>query len=181
MLNILSFAEVRKQFRITIYTEKSATMKIHIGNGKIMQFQELEEGLYMFRPESQTSAFSYLTLVSANEGDFLKRKVAGAKQAQELYRKIGYPGYKKFFKLLEKNYFRNCPVTTDDVKRVLYIYAVDLAVPKGKMTRPSAVPIVNRPPVIIPKTITDLHPTINVSVDYLFIQSIPFLHTFSWI
>ena len=171
MLNTLSFVEVRKKFRIAIDTDKSATMNV----------QELEEGLYMFRPESQTSAYSYLTLVSANEGDFSKREVARAKQAQELYRKIGYPGYQIFFKLLEKNYFRNCPVTTDDVKRVLYIYAVDLAVPKGKMTRPSAVPIVNRPPVIIPKTITDLHPTINVSVDYLFIQSIPFLHTFSWI
>ena len=47
------------------------------------------------------------------------------------------------------------------------------------MTRPSAAPISNRPPVPIPKTITDLHPTVNLSADYLFIQSIPFLHTFS--
>ena len=105
MLNILSFAEVRKQFRITIYTEKSATMKIHIGNGKIMQFQELEEGLYMFRPESQTSAYSYFTLVSANEDEFSKREVAGAKQAQELYRKIGYPGYQNFSNYLRKTTF----------------------------------------------------------------------------
>ena len=59
----------------------------------------------MFRPESQTSAYSYLTLVSANEGDFSKREVARAKKAQELYRKIGYPGYKNFFKLLEKDTF----------------------------------------------------------------------------
>ena len=52
MLNISSFAEVRKKIGITIDTNKSATMNAHIGNGKIMQFQELEEGLYMFRPES---------------------------------------------------------------------------------------------------------------------------------
>ena len=105
MLNTLSFVEVRKKFRIAIDTDKSATMNVHIGNGKIVQFQELEEGLYMFRPESQTSAYSYLTLVSANEGDFSKREVARAKQAQELYRKIVYPGYKMFFKLLEKATF----------------------------------------------------------------------------
>ena len=48
MLNILSFAEVQKKFRITIDTNKSATMNVHIGNGKNIQFQELEEGLYMF-------------------------------------------------------------------------------------------------------------------------------------
>ena len=41
MLNILSFAEVRNKFRITIDTDKSATMNVHIGNGKIIQFQEL--------------------------------------------------------------------------------------------------------------------------------------------
>ena len=117
--------------------------------------------------------------MSANEGDFSKREVAGVKKTQELYRKIGYTGYKIVFKLLEKDYFRNYPVTTNDAKGALYIYVVDLAVLKGKMTRPSAAPIVNRPPVTIPKTITDLHSTINLSVDYLFIQSIPFLHTFS--
>ena len=105
MLNILSFAEVRKKIRITIDTDKSATMNVHIGNGKIMQFQELEEGLYMFRPESQTSAYSYLTLVSANEDEFSKREVAGAKQAQELYRKIGYPGYQNFSNYLRKTTF----------------------------------------------------------------------------
>ena len=115
----------------------------------------------MFRPESQTSAYSYLTVVSANVGEFSKREVAGAKHVQELYRKIGYPGYKNFFKLLEKNYFRNCPVTTDDAKRALHIYSVDLAVLKGKMIRPRAAHIVNLPPVPIPKTITDLHPRIR--------------------
>ena len=86
MLNTLSFVEVRKKFRIAIDTDKSATMNV----------QELEEGLYMFQPESQTSAYLYLNLVSANEGDFSKREVARVKQAQELYRKIGYPGYKNF-------------------------------------------------------------------------------------
>ena len=47
------------------------------------------------------------------------------------------------------------------------------------MTKPSAYPTVNFPPVAIPKTITDLHSTVNLAADYLFIQSEPFLRKIS--
>ena len=68
-------------------------MNVHIGNGPIMPSLEIEEDIYMFRPESSISAYPYLTLVSANEQDFLKSEIVGSKRAQELHQKIDYHGY----------------------------------------------------------------------------------------
>ena len=47
------------------------------------------------------------------------------------------------------------------------------------MTRLRASPIVNYLPIALPKTIIDLHSTVNLSTDHLFIQYIPFIHTIS--
>ena len=36
---------------------------------------------------------------------------------------------------METNYFRNCPITVDDAKRVLHIYGPDKESLKGKSRR----------------------------------------------
>ena len=76
-------------------------MNEYIGNGPIMPSLEIEEDIYTFRPESSISVYSYLTLVSANEQDFLKSEIVGSKQAQELHQKIDYHGY-NFLNYLRK-------------------------------------------------------------------------------
>ena len=45
------------------------------------------------------------------------------------------------------------------------------------MTRPKASPIINTPKIKLPKSIVDLHSTLNISADYFFIQYISFLHS----
>jgi hypothetical protein len=44
-------------------------------------------------------------------------------------------GYKCFFKVLESNYWRDCPITTDDAKRALHIYGTDIVMLRGKATK----------------------------------------------
>ena len=53
ILNILSFAEVRKVYRITIYTDIAATMNAHLHNGNIMLFTEVDLGLYIFQDNTK--------------------------------------------------------------------------------------------------------------------------------
>ena len=55
--------------------------------------------------------------MSENRPNYSKRELQGADMARDLHLKIGYPGYQKFFKLLETYFFRNCPLTSDDAKR----------------------------------------------------------------
>ena len=49
MLNILSFAEVRNKFRITMDTNNETSMTVHLKNNKIVIFDEVSSGLYLFK------------------------------------------------------------------------------------------------------------------------------------
>ena len=48
MINTLSFADVRKRFRVTIGTEKESCFLVHAGRNKPLQFNEVDSGLYLF-------------------------------------------------------------------------------------------------------------------------------------
>ena len=50
---------------------------------------------------------------------------------------------------------------------------------KGKITRPSAFKIKHLQQIRIPRIIIYIHPTVDISVYFLFIQSVAFLHTIS--
>ena len=68
-----------------------------------------------------------LTLVSANTQNFTKRELADAESTRELHQKLGAPEYLTYFRILEKNILRNCPITIDDTKRALHIYSPKVA------------------------------------------------------
>ena len=161
---LLGFAEVRKVYRITIDTDIAATMNVHLHNGNIMTFTEVDLSLYIFQDNTQQDIFTSLTLISENRFNYSKRELQGADMARDLHLKIRYPGYQKFFKFLETNFFRNCPLTSNDTKRSLHINGPDTL--KGKMTRPSASKIENLQQIRIPRTITDTHPTVEISANF---------------
>ena len=172
MINILSFAEVCKVYRITIDTDIAATMNVHLHNGNIMTFTEVDSGLYIFQDNAQQDILRFLTLISENRSNHSKRGLQEADMVRNLHLKIGYPGYQNFFKLLETIFFRNCPLTSDDAKKSLHINDPDTL--KGKMTRHSASKIKNLQQIRIPRTITDTHPTVDISADFLFIRCVAF-------
>jgi hypothetical protein len=184
MVNILSWADVRKRFCITADTNDGAFINVHLDDGRILRFQEIESGLYLFNNRTNKlkkpiSGYSFLTLVKANKQAFTRREIAAADAAIDFHRKIGLPNYKKFFKLLEQGYYRNCPITADDAKRALHIYGTDILMLQGKTVRrkPSALTAIRH--VDIPQTVTDRHPSVILSADYMFVNGIPILHTIS--
>ena len=183
MLNILSFKDVRNKFRITVDTAIENTINVHISQDKVLRFEEVESGLYLLRSDkyikNKVSAYSFLTLVRANKENFTAKQVKQADAAREFRKQLSYPGYKKYFRLLETNYFRNCPITVDDAKRALHIYGPDGESLKGKMTRRRPQRIGEAIMINIPDTIKELHPTISLSADYFFVQGIAFLHSLS--
>ena len=146
MLNILSFAEVRKKFRVAMDTSTDPSFIVHLKYGKVIKFVEIKSGLYLLDTSSydaikKVSGYSFLSLVKGNKANFSRLDIKNADLAKDMYRKIGMPGYQQFFNLLKNNYFRDCPVTIDDAKRAVHIYGQDLAVVKGKTTRDKPLPI----------------------------------------
>ena len=81
------------------------------------------------------SNYSFLALVSTNKEHLTIRELENAELARDLHRKLGAPGYRKYFKILERDYLRNCLITVDDSKRSLHIYGPDASQIKLSMTR----------------------------------------------
>ena len=97
---------------------------------------------------------------------FTNREVKRVEIARTFRKDLGYPGYKRVFKLLESNYFIDCKLTVDDAKRALPIYGPDIEILKGKMTKVSPSKIVDVQRYEIPTTMKELHPKIHMSADY---------------
>ena len=183
MLNILALSDVRKQFRVTMDTDVDNIIHVHLKEGGVLKFEEVKSGLYLLRNNNDTnkkiSAYSFLTLVKSNKENFTSREVKCVDMVKKFRKHLGYPGYKRYFRLLETNYFIDCPLTVDDAKRALHIYGPDIESLKGKRTRAKASKIIDGQRVEIPNSIKDLHPHIHLSVDYFFVQGIAFLHSIS--
>jgi hypothetical protein len=140
LANILSMAAVRKICRITMDTSVEAAMHVHRKDGTIMKFKEYQSGLYYYDTGNSNSntinksvdAYLFLNTVANNKAKYTRREIEGADEARALYRKLGHPSESEFEKILDNNFVRNCPVTSDDTKRALEIYGPDVATLKGK-------------------------------------------------
>ena len=137
---------MRKKFRITADTDEDCSINVHLSKTKIVKFMEIASGLYIWRPKGvivdgdkhtnkPISAYSFLNLVSGNKKYFTARQIAGAERSRDFFNKLGMPGYRKYFRTLEKNQIRNCTVTIDDAKVSMHIFGREPASIKGKATR----------------------------------------------
>ena len=78
---------------------------MHIKDGSILKFEELKNGMYMMRSPTDNnsktiSGYSFLSLVAGNKANFTNIEIEKADKARNFHRSIGFPGYKKYFKLL---------------------------------------------------------------------------------
>ena len=185
MVNILSFTEVCKRYRVTIDTAEGNSFIVHLDTGSTMIFSEVESGLYLLNNSNNITNdviihySTNLQLVDDNKRIYSKREIEGADLAKQLYKHRSMPNYNTFIKLIESNFFRNCPITTLDVKRAIHIYGKEPAVLKGKSTRPNSKSIQQQLNIPIPQTVQSEHSNISISIDYVFLQGIPVLHSIS--
>ena len=143
MMNILSMRDVTKKFRVTLDTEVEKSINVHVSDERVVKFKEVGNGLYIWNPEDEEtklsnkkiSSYSFLTLVEANKRNFTRRELKRADDCRRLFINLGMPGYRKFYKMIETNQIRDCPLTTDDAKRCLHIYGPEIAKLKGCTTR----------------------------------------------
>jgi len=70
-------------------------------------------------------------------------------------------------------------LTTDDTKRCLLIYEAEVVKLKGATTRKKRDKLQHYQAVPISKTILDFHPNDILSMDYFYVQGVPFHHSIS--
>ena len=112
---------------------------MHLSKKEKWKFSEAEDGLYLLSEKitKNTSdkgndkdsddskntvtnySHSFLSVddLSSASKSYTKKEIKQAVAAITLFRSIGMPSFSLFIKLLESNYFRNCPVTPEDAKR----------------------------------------------------------------
>ena len=151
MMNIFSMKDIVAKFRVTMDTGVENSIKVHVGDDQYLKFDQIDSGLYMLNLNKESnhninkvSSYSLLTLVSANKAAFTNRVIKRADVARDLYRRIGFLGYKRYIAAVRNGCMMNCPITIDNIKRAIHVYGPDVAGLKGKTTRRKPEPIGNR-------------------------------------
>ena len=147
LANVMSFANVCKKFKVKVSmgpSDLSPSIVVTATNDKIMRFNKVENGLYVYvasndickndKSTLNKSSYNYLLVstIKQNENKFTTREIVNVKKALDLYKKTGRPSYETYFHILENNLIRDCLVTTADAKQALKIYRKDAATIKGK-------------------------------------------------
>ena len=54
LMNILALSDMRKRFWVTMDTSVEVAMLVHISDTQVMRFVEIDAGLYIWKPETNT-------------------------------------------------------------------------------------------------------------------------------
>lgn len=81
---------------------------------------------------TRRNAIAAVTTVEDNMTKYSKREIAGAQNAKELMRQLGYPSSRDLMDLIKSGGILNSSVTAQDVYRASQIFGADLASLKGK-------------------------------------------------
>ena len=167
MIDILSFDEVSRKFRITMDTGEENTIKVHIDeeHGKVLRFKSIEAGIYILDANDNelVTHYSYLNVDNNEAINYnSRREIAKAEEARKLYTHSNMPGQNKFISLVERNYYRNSPVTVEDVRRALELYGPLGGNIQGRAVRNRPRPLEDRRIVNIPQCIKDRHSAVSM-------------------
>ena len=89
---------------------------------------------------------------------------------------VGAPTVENFKSMLRQNIIVNCPITTQDVTNAEKIFGKDVSSLKGKSTRPRPTTVINDY-VDIPRDIVENNSEVELCMDIMFINELPFLTT----
>jgi len=128
LANILSFANVRKKFKVQMHTgpqDPAPSISVTKDNGDVMRFDERNLGLYVHDALNTSNKhllrtnfnYVFVTRITDLEKQFTRREVEEARKARILYVNLGRPSKQKFKSLLNENFIRDCPITAAHVDR----------------------------------------------------------------
>ena len=180
IVNIFSFANMKKKYQITYDSDKEDAFKVHM-NGKILEFKATPQGLcrcstgksYLEKikkaKQKKQETSNMMDTVQENRKNYTQCQFEHAKLARKLHHNVGTPTVKNFKSLLKANMIKNCPVTIEDVNIAEKIFRPLMSSLKGKSMRRTLKPV--RADVIeIPPELIEQHHLIKLCMDTMFIN-----------
>jgi len=82
-------------------------------------------------------------------------------------------------RILRNNFILDCQITIDDWKRAQFLYGPDVATLKGRTVQKRSQPSSHNVPIRIPFSLLRFHGKVQLAIDFVHIQGLPFLHTIS--
>ncbi|KAL7556597.1 hypothetical protein ACA910_003488 [Epithemia clementina (nom. ined.)] len=176
--NIFSFAEMEDKHRITYedHNGKKAFV-VHLDDRQV-KFCRSKNGLYYYKPKYNTREITMVEAIEENKRMFTPRQVKRAKTARALYYAIGTPSLKDFKMIVQSKVIRNNLVTVEDIDLADQIFGPDIGSLKGKLIRKRPTPIVNDY-IEIPSELIRQHEDVQLCINTMFINGLPFLTTTS--
>ena len=177
MVNIISLDLLQEHYHARFDSADCNAFIVDISDTVSIVFEGFGSGLYVYNLKEVTPyPVSLLNTVSENRSFYSRREVQGAELAREQQGRIGWPSDQEYHEILRDNLIINSKATLDDIQRANHIMggtAVEIL--KGKSTyKPTNIraPIARVP---LPPIILKTHPKEDIDIDFMFIQSAPYL------
>ena len=181
--NLFSLSDIiRRGNRVVFDSDKANRFEIYTKNGTVIHYDLNERDLYALSKviksgEDEGVCTNQVTIPNAPakliEG-LTPRELDRARAARKLYHDLGAPGYPELRHILSTNGIRDCPVSVEDMKLAEKAFGKDVAVLKGKRTRP-------HPPVVRKDDIVDLPSelqlrSVDIAMDVVYVEDQAFLN-----
>eukprot|EP00980_Cylindrotheca_fusiformis_P013967 scaffold3632_cov158-Cylindrotheca_fusiformis.AAC.1 len=175
--NILSLHNVSKLYQVQMDTSvKNSINVLHKGT-PLACFQPTSKGLYRCELTDDRPLWCLVNTVAANVDRYTNRAYKNAVLARRMQNIIMRPGSRRL-KDVAINHLKNCPVTRSDVDAADDIFGTNIGSLKGKTVhRPN--PHVQAGVDPVPPEILQVHRSVILAIDIMFVNKIPFLVTTS--
>ena len=131
--NILSLAEVRKQFHVTYHSSQQNEFAVHKPDRTTKQFVQSDRGLFYLNMSA--GGTTLVTMVDNNKSKYTNTDYSCAQLAHRIQHMIGRPSTRDFLHFVDNNLIPNCPITRQDILAAEHIFGPDLGSLKGKTVR----------------------------------------------
>ena len=190
--NVLSLKSVASipGVRVTMDSGVERAIMVELPEkGRVIKFVECTDGLYYHDTKNSSNVVNpypnfvdsndvhvnlFMNTITNNKLGYNKKQIDRAIKARQLHQELGWPSTQDLKKYIKTNYLKNCKVTVDDVDRAELIYGKPTPILQGKMTRTtqSAKNIIRND---LPHNITKEQRHVNMFIDIMFVNKIPFL------
>ena len=176
--NIMSLDNVAKYFRITMDTEADNAMLLHKDDGLTMKFTPTGKGLYYHNLGTEDDAmWTFITTVAGKADKYTHRALQHACAARRFQNIIMRPGARQLMDVAV-THLKGCPLAKGDIQAAEDIYGPNLGALNGKtVDRPN--PHVPAGVDHVPNAIMDVHHSVTLAINVMFINKVAFLITTS--
>ena len=176
--NIMSLDNVAKYFCITMDTEVDNAMLLLRDDGLTMKFIPNGKGLYHHNLNTEDGGWwTFITTVAGKADKYTHQAIQRARAARQFQNIIMRLGARQLMDVTV-THLKGCPLTKVDIQAAEDIYGPNLGALKGKtVDRPN--PHVPAGVDHVPTSIMDVHHSVTLAIDIIFINNVAFLITTS--